>query len=222
MGNGTVRSWATFSKGKLTAVGITFTETALSGLQQELPKGDPRIPGYEFPLALPNVCKSTPFDHVSIDWNPKGHVPKGIYDVPHFDCHFYLISQEARKKITLIGSDMAKCQKKPNADFIPANYQTFPETEVPQMGKHWVDVTSPELSGSPFTNTFIYGFYDAKTVFVEPMISLAFFESKPNATFPIKLPKYFPKHGTYPTRYSVRYNPVRQEYTVALEAMTGK
>ncbi len=48
---------------------------------------------------------------------------------------------------------------------------------VPQMGAHWVDVTSPELNGSTFAQTFIYGSYDGQVNFYEPMITLDFLKN---------------------------------------------
>ncbi len=39
------------------------------------------------------------YTHGYLDWNPQGHIPVGIYDKPHFDFHFYIISNEARMAI---------------------------------------------------------------------------------------------------------------------------
>ena len=51
---------------------------------------------------------------------------------------------------------------------------------VPTMGAHWIDVTAPELNGQPFTETFIFGSFDGKMTFYEPMITKAFIEEKHN------------------------------------------
>ena len=48
------------------------------------------------------------------------------------------------------------------------------------MGAHWLDITSPELNQEnpkSFTQTFIYGSYDGKVIFMEPMITKAFMDS---------------------------------------------
>jgi hypothetical protein len=71
-----------------------------------------------------------------------------------------------------------------------------------------------------FTTTFIYGSYDGRLVFAEPMISKSFLETKTNVTELIKLPAKYARNAYYPTKYSVRYDPVTKEYTVALEGMT--
>ncbi|HYY57524.1 MAG TPA: DUF5602 domain-containing protein, partial [Pyrinomonadaceae bacterium] len=96
-GGGSVRSWVTLDKdGNPTAIGLTFTEAALSGLPQNLPAGQE---GVEYVLALPPEAASTAFDHIGINWNPHGHPPAGIYDTGHFDFHFYTISPEERSRI---------------------------------------------------------------------------------------------------------------------------
>ena len=35
------------------------------------------------------------FQFVQFDWNPKGHEPEGVYTLPHFDFHFYTVSDAA-------------------------------------------------------------------------------------------------------------------------------
>lgn len=217
LGNGTVRSWVTLNEaGKPTAVGVTFTETALSGLRRDKP---PVMPGWEYRLMLPKEANATAFKHVTVDWNPAGHIPPGIYDTPHFDFHFFMITPKERERITAKGQDRLVCRKAPPAQYQARDYIFAPDSEEPGMGGHWVDPTSPELNGQPFTRTFIYGFYDGRKVFFEPMISLEYLKSKPSVTEPIKLPAKYAVSGYYPTKYSVRYDPLRQEYTVSLDEM---
>jgi hypothetical protein len=71
MGNGTVRSFVTYGKGgKPSSLGVTFSESALSGLREKLLAG---MPMWEYALALPSEARVTGFDHISLDWNPRGH-----------------------------------------------------------------------------------------------------------------------------------------------------
>lgn len=222
MGHGLVWTWVRLDKeNKPEAVGISFTETALSGLPTEKP--DNSMDGYEFTLSLPKEVRSLPFDHVAVDWNPKGHIPPGIYDVPHFDFHFYMCSTDIRKKIVLDAKDMKRCQEKPDSDYLPEGYIYAPQSEIKYMGAHWVDLSSPEFNGKPFTHTFIYGSYDGKVVFIEPMITLSYLLTKPSVTAPIKQPRKVHKPGFYyPSSYSVRYDEVRREYTIALEGFVKR
>ncbi|HLV81593.1 MAG TPA: DUF5602 domain-containing protein [Chthonomonadaceae bacterium] len=219
IGNGVAYAWVRVKDGKPTTVGITLTESALSGLPEEPPAG---MVGMEYDLALPKEAAGTPFDHIGLNWNPKGHAPAGIYNVPHFDFHFYMITSQAQSRITARGEDVARCFKKPAAGVLPAGYITGPGTEEPGMGSHWADPTSPEFHGQPFTSTFIYCYYNGSVIAYEPMITRAFLESHPNVTQPIKLPAVTPKRGYYPSGYTVKYDPVRKEVVIELEGLTQR
>jgi hypothetical protein len=212
LGNGMVRSWITLDDdGNASAIGVTFTEMSLSGLPIEN--------STEYMLALPEQASATPFNHIGLDWNPMGHVPPGIYDKPHFDFHFYMISPEERNSITATGEDMVKVSKNVSLEYIPEGYVPTPGG-VPRMGAHWIDPTSPEFNNQSFTKTFIYGFYDGKMVFVEPMVTKAFLETRPNTIDIIKVPAKYPKKAYYPTRYRVTYDANTKEYSVSIEGMT--
>jgi hypothetical protein len=150
-------------------------------------------------LPLHPLAKSlTPFDHIEVDWNPTGHPPVGIYDKPHFDFHFYMVPEGEVKAAT----DPAKLAAYPTADYLPLKY-IAPAPPVPQMGQHFLDATSPELNGQPFTQTFIYGTYDSKVTFYEPMITLNFLKSATTFERPIPQPSKFRKAGLYPTEMRV-------------------
>src|SRR5262245_13028749 len=69
IGNGTARTWVTLgADGKPTAIGVTFTEAALTGLPPAL---TPRLIWTEFLLPLPPEASVTGFNHVGLNWNPK-------------------------------------------------------------------------------------------------------------------------------------------------------
>jgi hypothetical protein len=217
LGSGTVRSWVTLDgKGKPQAVGLTFSESAFKTAPTELPRGQESV---EINLPLPKEARETAFDHIGFDWNPMGHPPANVYTVPHFDIHFYTISLEEQQSITAQGEDLARCYIKPGDEYVPAGYILPPDTAVPRMGAHWINPNSNELKGQPFTRTFLYGNYDGKLIFFEPMIAKSFFETKTSLTEYIKLPQKYAQPGYYPTKYSVRYDADMQEYTVALEGM---
>jgi hypothetical protein len=214
-------AWARLDKKtkKPISIGITLTETALQGLPTDM---EGPMPTMEFMLELPSVIKGLPFEYITLNWNPKGHIPLKIYDVPHFDMHFFTISDAERRSITLKGGNMAKAQKTPGKGFMAAGYILPPGTIEPMMGAHWVDPTSPELGGKPFTSTFIYGSYNGKVAFLEPMAALSFLESKPNFVQDLKVAQSFDKTGYYPTKYKVAYNEQRKEYTISLEDVVYK
>ncbi len=218
LGKGQVRSWVSFDKsGNPTAIGLTFSEEALS----TLPTGP--LPGEgwtEVSLALPPQASATAFKHIGLNWNPNGHSPAKIYDSPHFDFHFYMINEAERAGITATGDDLLRTKKQPAAEFVPSGYIYVPDSEHARMGAHWVNPLSKELNGQSFSTTFIYGSYNGSLIFAEPMIAKSFLETKTDVTELIKLPAKYARAAYYPTRYSVRYDPIKKEYTVALEGMT--
>ncbi len=211
LGNGKVHSWITFDKdGKPSAIGVNFSESALSGLPGESTT--------EYVLALPEKASSTAFNHIGLVWDAIGHPPLGIYETPHFDVYIYIISPQARQYITATGLDRANVERKPLAEYIPTGYVPLPGG-VPTQGALWVDPNSSEYKRQPFTRTFVYGFYNGRMVFMGPMVTKAFLETKTNTTDAIKLPERFLRSAYYPTRYSVKYDAVAKEYTISLEGM---
>jgi len=102
---------------------------------------------------------------------------------------------------------------------MPQDYMSTVDA-VPNMGTHYIDSTAAELHGAAFDKTFIYGFYQGDLYFFEPMITKAFFETKPNVTVDIKQPAAFKVTGkAYPKKYTVSYDSARKEYSVELTDM---
>jgi hypothetical protein len=144
----------------------------------------------------------TIFNHVGLGWNPHGHEPEPIYGKAHFDFHFYEISEAAVAAIPPYEVDSTKFKNWPAPDYLPATYFN-PGGGVPQMGCHWIDFTSPELNGQTFTQTFIYGSYDGKVTFFEPMITEAFIKANPTFERAIPQPVKFSRTGYYPTKMRI-------------------
>jgi len=76
LGGGSVYAFETTdTSGKPIAIGLKMSEATLNGLQAEPPHdGD----GWETIIPLPKEAAAAGYDHIGIDWNPKGHIPKGI------------------------------------------------------------------------------------------------------------------------------------------------
>jgi hypothetical protein len=217
--------------GQPVALGVALSRDALDGLpQRPLPGGPSAV---NLTLALPAGAGQTGYDHVMLDWNPGGHEPEHVYTLPHFDFHFFLTSPAERDAI--MQSDpawAAKAARFPAAEFIAEGYAaastlggiTPGAAAVPMMGMHWLDVKSPELQrpphGRPFTSTFIYGSWDGRVNFVEPMITKAFIESVRSSatgvTLPVSVPARAQKPGLYPTRYTILFDESKDEYRIAI------
>lgn len=221
IGAGQARSWVRLDRdGNPVAVGVTLSEGALKELPKEPPPGEE---GIGISLELPAEASSTAFKHIWLNFNPHGHPPAKIYDVAHFDFHFYMISDAEREAITATGEGQVKGNRQSAAEFVPEGYSFIPDSTVPRMGAHWVNPLGRELNGQPFTTTFLFGSYDGRLIFAEPMITKSFLEAKTNVTELIKLPKSYERRGAYyPTKYSIRYDAAAKEYTVALEGMTRR
>jgi len=180
---------------------IAIDAAALSSLDPGA--GESHEPTDEISLKLPAKASITPFTHALLEWNPHGHEPAGIYDQPHFDFHFYIQSEADRLAIPPYQQDSSKFLRYPPAGYLPATYFTVPGG-VPEMGAHWVDATSPELNGQLFTQTFLYGTYDSKVTFYEPMITKAFIDANASFQRSIPQPAKYQQSGYYPTTFELK------------------
>jgi len=57
----------------------------------------------------------------------------------------------------------------------------------------------------------VYGFYDGKMVFIEPMTTKAYLESKPDETKAISTPTRYAVAGRYPASYRVAFDAATKE-----------
>lgn len=210
VGNGTAHTEITLNKaGEPIDMAVVLTETGLSGLPATMPSS-------EFVLPMPAEPSGTPFNHVTLNWNPSGHNPPGVYNVPHFDVHYYMITVPQRDAITPADPQfVAKSLLKPAADLIPAGYTADPFA-IPRMGVHHTDPNAPERKGQPFTHSFIYGFYDGQMIFLEPMAAKSFLDSKQSIVVDLALPARYQQPGFYPTKHAVRFDVSANKYRFEL------
>jgi len=209
LGNGTVKSYVTRNAdGAVSSIGVELSESALQGLGTE---------HRMLHLPIPKQGASAKYSFVMLDWNPQGHEPDHVYTVPHFDFHFYMADHAEVAKIAG-GPDPIV----PDAKFIPQDYVSPGNMAVPGMGVHWVDKSAGELNGKPFDKTFLWGFTGGKLIFVEPMITKAFLESRQNFTTALKQPQAFQRAGLYPQRYSIRYDRDDRVYRISIDQLTSR
>jgi hypothetical protein len=223
------------------AIGVVFSKAALDELPVEPVnrRCAERKPGiapakcqhtHEHVLPLPDVVarrRDIPFKWVLLNWQPVGHIPPGIYSVPHFDIHYMMapIDEIFAIEPGECGPEFVRCDqfatgRKP----LPKNYMhpdfTDVEAVVPAMGNHLVDLTGAEVNKQPFTLSWIYGIYDGKVIFYEQMVAREYLLSKPDGCTPIKSPKAVAVAGFYPRSSCVRLNPVSGEYVASMEDFT--
>ena len=169
---GQICTWARVSGPAVLALGATVPMTAIENAPGEAPMLWPPLPAAVIPM--PDQARaSTGIDHLTVYWEPMGH-PPGPFLTPHFDFHFYSVSDSARRAIT--------CSETRKPDPAPPGY-VLPDVEIPGigmlpglcvagMGMHALTSSSMEAT-TPFTATMVLGYYDGKPIFFEPMVAQA-------------------------------------------------
>jgi len=222
MGNGHARSWINVSHdNKALALGVEITDEALQNLPDIPEEERDFISGpADFLLPLHQKAKElTPYDHICINWNAHGHEPAGLYDIPHFDFHFYRMTLGEQMTIPPYNLAPTLFDNDPPAGYMPDLYFHAPGG-VPEMGAHWIDLLTPELYGQPFTYTFIYGSYNGHVTFNEPMITMATIQGGNTIHKDIRQPLHFsPTNKYYPTQYSIWKDDSNNKHYISLDEM---
>jgi hypothetical protein len=229
LGKGKVKTYVvTGDDGKPTELGFTFDAATFQGLP-EPPHGEAGPPLPSQPLYFPDEAKGVALDHATFDFVPGGHPPPGVFDLPHFDLHFFYLTQQEVEEINPESADFAaRGMKLPEEKFVPEDFGAIPNTPpeeavVPGMGQHLVDMTMPPVPGEyKFTEVILNGTWDGKYAFVEPMVTLDYLLSKPNVTNDLKLPHEYQKPGLYPTKYSITYDAASDTYKISLNGLVER
>lgn len=162
---------------------------------------------YENVVPAPPGINQTAFQNFGIDWSPQGHLPQGIYDKPLFDLHFYTISETERQSIFTDSNYYQDFRTYPSQKYLPKSYGLIDAGGIPGggciTGTHWYDTTASEFHGQTFTQAFVYGTYNGKVDFYDPMISLDFLKSTNEFIRPIPQPSKFLVNGYYPTQLHI-------------------
>ncbi|MFN8526033.1 MAG: hypothetical protein U0821_23275 [Chloroflexota bacterium] len=182
---------------------------------------------HELVVPLPDAVTrrdDVPLKWVLFNWNKHGHMPPGIYDVAHFDVHFYMVPIQDVFAIHdgPCGPEMVDCAhydiaKQPLADGLMHPDFKDVDAVAPAMGNHLVDVSGDEFNGQPFTSSWIYGSYGGRVTFFEQMIALDFLKTRPNMCAGIKQTPEVAVSGHYPTQRCIRYDRDSDTYLVSLE-----
>lgn len=169
-------------------------------------------------LAFPGlVQEQTFFNHFELQSEPDGHVaPPGSVNpnrnrVPHFDFHFYSVSEDVVWEIPLVRPPSLALPAVP-AERLPEGY-TQPGFSQLQMGRH----SSPAwslLDPNPLSTIMIAGFPPAvaglpdptQMHFLEPMVSRAFLLERADFELPVPMPQTFGRLMRYPTRFAAEYD----------------
>jgi Hypothetical protein TTHB210 len=215
--------------GKPTELGFAFDAAALKGLPEPPHDAEAGPPLPSQPLYFPDEAKGVAVDHATFDFVPGGHPPPGVFDLPHFDVHFFYLTQKEVEEINPKNADFAaRGMKLADQKYVPEGYSAIPNTPpeeavVPGMGQHLVDMTVPLVPGEyKFTEIVLNGSWDGKYAFVEPMVTRDYLLSKPDVTNDLKLPQEYQKTGLYPTKYSITYDAASDTYTISLSGLVER
>ena len=209
--HGQVCTWARMQGQTVLAVGVSVPIAAIDSAPAA---GGPMAwpPAADAILELPESAQGpSGLKHFTMYWEAQGH-PPAPYLVPHFDFHFYTIAAAERSAITCADTS------KPAA--LPAGYalpdQPLPPDMakmigvpvlvgicVPGMGMHSL-LAAEIASTTPFRGTMVVGYYDAKPIFIEPMISRAMLEEK--QSFDLPIPAIPGQAGNHPTIFHGQFD----------------
>ena len=218
MAGGEVRSWLEVDgDGKPLAVGITFSEAAMEGLEAD-------DAGFAEELALPDEASKTAYRSLGVRWKPQGSLLPP-YTAPFFDVDFFEITDAERAAMT--PADSMTSFKQPEAGYAPPNY-VLRNGVVPGYGTRYSpgwgtpasDTTNDEFHGGVFDHGLIYYFYDGMISLSVVKVTLDMLKGQEDVTAGIKQPQKYRRNGVYyATEYHVEYDPAAAEYTLLLDGM---
>lgn len=189
------------------------------------------VGGHERVLFLPTVWEESvdsPFRWALFNWNPEGHGPPGVWDVPHFDFHFFIQSLADRSRIRI-----GRCAMLVNCDDLRIGSMPVPPRQLPQgyedrgvvefgMGNHLIDPTTFGTPSRAPSHTLIYGAWAGRVSFLEPMVTLDFLEAvragdAASTCYTLPQPDAVDTPGYWPTRYCIRDDTTERAFLVSLE-----
>ena len=212
IGEGTAHAFVeTDAAGNAIRLGVALTDTAVATAGQGMTMTM---------IELPETARAAGYDHAMLDWNPHGHEPAHLFDVPHFDVHFYMIEAS---QVDAIDPAADGAAKRPVPTLLPANFVPPPEAQiVPKMGEHWIDVSDPTYSGKPFDAVLIYGTYDGAVIFVEPMVTQDALLSGASFGGEIAQPEEVARPVSLPSAWSVALDPETGLHTISIDDLKAR
>jgi len=179
-----------------------------------------------FLLSPDKARVKTPFQWITITWNFAGHGPANVWDVPHFDTHFYFTSPEEAAKITTVATPDAACPgatlscdnwakalQEVAAKYYPAGWVRFNNPRA-LMGDHFYNPATA-IPGS-FTSDFLFGAFGGSVNFYEPMATPQFLQEKTDHCSDIAEVDAFQFSGWYPTQWCVKWDADRHVHIIEM------
>jgi hypothetical protein len=209
----TLATWAkVLPQGRVTEVGLTLPLAIVENPPSEPGPG----PDGQWVLNFPGVVQqSTYFNHLEFGWNPHGHEPDGVFDVPHFDFHFEGVPLQTILNIGFgadLGGGLFGDPVVPSPERMPAGY-VYPGqlALVPFMGVH---AFRPDdiVPSDQFTKIVLAGFYNNNLLFIEPMITQEFLLRRQSFSLNVPRPAVLGRSTLYPARFEATYDKKADAY----------
>lgn len=217
VGNGTVTAYATTTAaGTAISLGVHIDGAAMAAF------GDEEVDvNLDFPTttAAGDAVDHHQFRFVRFEYLPDGHIPEGVYDVPHFDFHFFMLDEQTVEAIEPHPAQytIPKPQM-PEAHIRPPLVDTDDdgEPDAPLVEKRRGEpITDPRFSeyqeDGEFTHTHLYGGYDpdgdgtGRLILFEPMITTDFVDQLDTLLeVELQTPSAYFTADEYPTAYVVQ------------------
>lgn len=216
-----VCTWVTMDGESVSALGATVPLDLVEGVPLDAEMVWPPAPMGSVPLPA-EARAALGVDHLGINWEAHGH-PPGPFLAPHFDFHFYNLTQEEVGAI-----DCSNEQKPPT---LPSGH-SLPDIEipgmgvliglcVPHMGMH--AMTDDLIEGAePFEASLVLGYYGGTPVFFEPMISRDRLLEKTDIELTVPAIDDLPRGVRYPTRFRAEYDEADRQYRMVFTGFDPK
>jgi len=210
-----VCTWARTQDSTLVEVGATIPMASI----ENAPAVDQMVwpPATAAVVDIPaSARRQSGFTNLTIYWEAMGH-PPGPYMTPHFDFHFNTIANAERSAIDCKDearpAALADGYALPDIPLPPdmakmTGVPTLVGICVPQMGMHSLLRAEME-SKEPFRGSMVIGYYHAKPIFIEPMLTRAMLMEKKSFDLPIPT---VPGLGAHPTKFHAEYDAAKQAY----------
>jgi len=148
------------------------------------------------------VKEQTWIELLEFNWNPNGHGPPGVNDVPHVDVHFYGISNEERLAIRCEDQPFPPAEQVPEGVVVESTAAEPFGPCVNEMGVHAYDPSTGHYDeNGQLDHDMIYGYSDGALVFVEPMIHRHNYEDGVPLELDIPTPQTLDAPTRFPTRF---------------------
>ena len=204
-------TWGETVGENVVAFGATIPIGVVANAPEDAPMSWPPVANAV--IALPAAVESaTGFSHMTVFWEHHGH-PPGPYLTPHFDFHFYGVSQAEREAIDCVDTtkpaELAAGYALPDVT-IP-ELGDLPGLCVPTMGMHSLpetELNSPDI----FQKTMVVGYTLGRPIFIEPMITAATLNARQTFTLDVPTVPGWPATGRYPASFQAEWDEAAQSY----------